>query len=1550
LPDFRVTAKPDRLYYLPNQGASIEILAEYLFGKPVANAPVRIVRENSRKWDFRLQKWDIEEGEKYEGLTDAKGHFVSQLELKGAHDELARSEHLRFEDLSFTAYVRDPSSGRTEQRRFDLRITREAIHIYLIEDPGGRKFVSTAYADGTPTSAQLSVNGIATGTTNQYGVARILVPAGETEVQIVADDGKGARGHSKEPIYSHGGRIRVGTDKSLYRAGESIRVEVTSDTPLPAAALQVLREERPLLSQWLDLSKKQAAITVPWQEDFVHEITIAVVGEHRWEGGARTVLFPADRELKLGIRMERTEYRPGEEAAVLLEARLPNGVAAQGVFGVAVVDAAVEERARTDQESAGSGGWGWLWSSSGMDGLGGMTRRDLYRLDCSQPFPGDLDLLAEAMLARDSYWPNVENSVDFGGDISGAFHPLFEAQFKPLQDVLDGRFKKDYHFPREVSVLRQDLADAGIDLDAIKDPWGTPYTIDFIIDEDREGFEFISAGPDKVPGTDDDIHAKEITRKYFQQMHDRITSIFSGLPAFPESEQYARKALRAEKLDLDQLLDAWGTAYRVQFGIQDDLSILKFTSAGPDRTFETRDDFKIDEISGSYYKDTHQKLADLLSQPGVFPANEKEWNRLLRLGNVALKRDPWGHEPYLSFTRIARYTDLQKSQPGTARNPGNPTRIIPVTQWFLVIQVRSAGPDGISGTKDDFALARFEQPSTALSGKKTVLKQENYQRSRTKGAIIGIVTDQSGGVIPGASIRAVCTKGANVDFVYEVVTGEDGRYAFSLLSPGVYDVGVQFPGFKSALKREIQVVAGKATIADIVLMVGGANETVTVMASAVEVQTTSATLSGASGAAQSTPRLREYFPETLLWRPSVEAGPDGRAQLKFRLADNITTWKVDVVGSTENGGIGTAAAEIRAFQPFFIDHNPPSVLTQGDEIQLPVTIRNYLDHALDAEVSMQPENWFRLLGSGGLNLPVPAGAFANSIFSMRTVAAVSEGRQRVTATTAAGGDAVEKPVSVHPDGNEIAETVNQVFAGDATLELTVPANAIPGSARAELKIYPNLLTQVIDSIEGILERPYGCAEQPVSAAYPNLIFLRYLQRMANADHPLQAKAHRNLQLGVDLLLGYQAPDGGFSYWGRGDADPSLTAYAVSFLRDASEFVTIDDQLIKSSQDWLIKQQDARGSWPAYDWKKQRDERRSVYQTAFIAMALSGEEAPQGVSKAIEYLGERSRQYEEPYAIAALALAALQVNDTIVSANALKRLRSLARTERGFTYWNLETNTPFYGWGLAGRIETSALALQALAAGGNIGDKPLIDGGMLFLLRNKDRYGVWHSTQATVRVLQAILAGAQPASGGGNGGPLDVTLNGQSVTRVTVPPDSELAGPIRIELASFRPVGKFQIELHAPGTLSQAQVQLSAGYYLPWAAHPPAGPEALRLKVNFDKYSARIGETVTCRVDVERVGFKGYGMMVAEIGLPPGADVDRRSLDSAVSASGFALSHYDILPDRILAYLWPRAGGTGFSFSFRPRFAMRAKSAPSLLYDYYNPDARTVVAPATFRVE
>jgi hypothetical protein len=74
-------------------------------------------------------------------------------------------------------------------------------------------------------------------------------------------------------------------------------------------------------------------------------------------------------------------------------------------------------------------------------------------------------------------------------------------------------------------------------------------------------------------------------------------------------------------------------------------------------------------------------------------------------------------------------------------------------------------------------------------------------------------------------------------------------------------------------------------------------------------------------------------------------------------------------------------------------------------------------------------------------------------------------------------------------------------------------------------------------------------------------------------------------------------------------------------------------------------------------------------------------------------------------------------------------------------------------------------------------------------------------------------------------------------------------------------------------------------------------------------------------------------------------VDRASLDKAMTASGWDINQFDVLPDRVVVYLWPRAGGTTFSFGFKTRFGINAETARSVLYDYYNPDAQAIVPPA-----
>jgi hypothetical protein len=1411
LPEFAVTAKTDRGYYLPGQTAEVEVRADYLFGKPVTAAQVRVVREADRQWNYRLQKWDIEEGESYEGEIDAAGRFVARLDLKAGHEDL--DKHHRFEDLTFTAYVRDASSGRTEQRRFDVRATRDAVHIYVLNR--GRtssRYVSTAYADGKPASCRVTGKGISPVMTNRYGLARIAVPKELDELELQADDGQGARGQTAEWVSSDDPSVRVSVDKTLYRPGERIQVDVASQKPIPIAVLEVVKDATVLESRWLDLTSRHARIVIPWRKEYAHEITIGVTStENDSDSDARTVLFPADRDLRLVIAPAQPVYRPGDEAGASITARLPNGKPVAAALGVAVVDAAVGERTQSDAEPRWRSFGRWYHPS--FVEVNGVTRDDLYRLDLSKPFPEGLDLLAEAMLADDGYWPGASRS---GEDIESAFRGPFEGQFRLAMRALDALYEKDLHNPRDLETLRRDLQQGGIGLDSMRDPWDTPYLAVFDIAGPWHRLRFMSAGPDKRFETADDLVAATVQRPFFATARVAVAAALNVASPFPQSEK-AALAFLGEKIDQRLLIDPWGTPYRLEFRINGPQAVLGFRSAGPDRRFQTTDDVEAGFVQGRYFAETERKIAAILQSGPSFPSDEGEFRALLAASGLGGLTDPWGQPVYVSVTESQAYADLARFYDYTKYGGGSRVRsvTIPVTTRTRWIHVRSAGPDGKAGTRDDFMLAEFSRKVSSEAARQQATEGKPQPEAPDTGLIVGMVADPTGAVVSGATVRAVRIGNAP-SLQYTTATGSEGIYLLAALPEGTYEVRVEIPGFRSFVIGAVPVTRRKATTVDAQLSIGSVSEAVEVRAEAphLTTMTSSAARSAIvepSAPVTSTPRLREYFPETLLWQPLLETGPDGRARLSFKLADNITTWKVAITGSTVTGEVGTATADIRAFQSFFIDHNPPRTLTQGDRIELPVTIRNYLERPETVAVTMAPQGWFELTGNALQQVRVDAGASASAVFAMRAIAAVADGKQRLTAAGSSASDAIEKPVTVHPDGNAITQTQNAVFSDQGVFDIDIPENKIEGWASTEVKIYPNVLSHVVESVEGVLRRPYGCAEQAISSAYPSLLVLRLLKRTGRQDDGLQAKAKRYLQAGVDRLLSYRTGSGGFSYWSRGNADFSLTAYAIRFLGDAAEFVAIDQEVVKSTRAWILKQQAAGGEWPAKAWDPLSTERLTLYQTAAIAMDLSSSGASSEVKPALDYLAGRASQIDEPYAIAALAIAAERSGQSAVAAAALDQLRRLARSEGGLAYWNIETNTPFYGWGLAGRLETSALAARALVNSGQPGDRALADSGLLFLLRNKDGFGVWYSTQATARVLDAIIDAAAGAPGAGIAGSAEILLDGRAVGKLAMPDAGRITGPISVDLPADIARGRHRVTIRRADSGSASQAQLVTSY-------------------------------------------------------------------------------------------------------------------------------------------
>ncbi|MBI1872617.1 MAG: TonB-dependent receptor [Acidobacteria bacterium] len=108
------------------------------------------------------------------------------------------------------------------------------------------------------------------------------------------------------------------------------------------------------------------------------------------------------------------------------------------------------------------------------------------------------------------------------------------------------------------------------------------------------------------------------------------------------------------------------------------------------------------------------------------------------------------------------------------------------------------------------------------------------------GQINGAITDNSGAVVPGATVKAV---EAATGLSRDTVTGVDGRYIFTSLRPTTYDITAELPGFRTSQRKGVLLQANQNLTVNFELELGTLAETVTVSGESPTVDVTSATLS-----------------------------------------------------------------------------------------------------------------------------------------------------------------------------------------------------------------------------------------------------------------------------------------------------------------------------------------------------------------------------------------------------------------------------------------------------------------------------------------------------------------------------------------------------------------------------------------------------------------------------------------------------------------------------------------------------------------------------------
>jgi len=146
----------------------------------------------------------------------------------------------------------------------------------------------------------------------------------------------------------------------------------------------------------------------------------------------------------------------------------------------------------------------------------------------------------------------------------------------------------------------------------------------------------------------------------------------------------------------------------------------------------------------------------------------------------------------------------------------------------------------------------------------------------TSAAIVGTVTDASGGALPGATVTA---RNVETGFTRTVPSNEVGAYRLDFLPIGAYTVEVTLDGFKTGNRSGVVLRVNDTLKVDVALEIGGLTEMVTVEGEAPQVNTATADISKTieATAIQSLPLVDRNVYTLLDLTPGVQSNNNGVA-------------------------------------------------------------------------------------------------------------------------------------------------------------------------------------------------------------------------------------------------------------------------------------------------------------------------------------------------------------------------------------------------------------------------------------------------------------------------------------------------------------------------------------------------------------------------------------------------------------------------------------------------------------------------------------------------
>ncbi|MFL5731370.1 MAG: alpha-2-macroglobulin family protein, partial [Cytophagaceae bacterium] len=254
----------------------------------------------------------------------------------------------------------------------------------------------------------------------------------------------------------------------------------------------------------------------------------------------------------------------------------------------------------------------------------------------------------------------------------------------------------------------------------------------------------------------------------------------------------------------------------------------------------------------------------------------------------------------------------------------------------------------------------------------------------------------------------------------------------------------------------------------------------------------------------------------------------------------------------KNDAFGSATANMKVADPIVVSTSLPRFLSPGDTMLVPVTLTNTTTKTASASSKLVLSGPLTVIGSSDQTISIKPNSEMMIQYKVVAQAVISTAKIKTDISAFNEHFIEENDITIRPASSLLKMSGSDKIDANTQGNISLANNYIPSSVEAKLTISKSPLIQLSKNLDYLVGYPYGCVEQTVSKAFPQLYFTE-LMKSLNRKVKAGENPNYNVQEAVRKLQGMQVNNGGLSYWEGGYEDNWWgSVYAAHFLLEAKK--------------------------------------------------------------------------------------------------------------------------------------------------------------------------------------------------------------------------------------------------------------------------------------------------------------------------------------------------------------------------------------------------------------